>query len=84
MKKNGRTSLPLEPRKKAVAKKLAEIPEGMSEALLLTALTAFKKGDFSIRLPLGWDGKAGKIADFLERSQTTASAYIRLNSTTLI
>ena len=31
--------------------------------LLLTALTALKKGDFSIRLPLDWNGTAGKIAD---------------------
>ena len=30
---------------------------------LLTALTALKKGDFSVRLPLDWNGMAGKIAD---------------------
>jgi methyl-accepting chemotaxis protein len=31
--------------------------------LLLQALTALKKGDFSVRLPLDWDGLPGKIAD---------------------
>ena len=30
---------------------------------LLTALTAFKRGDFSARLPDDWTGVAGKIAD---------------------
>jgi hypothetical protein len=31
--------------------------------LLLKALMAFKKGDFSARLPTEWTGEAGKIAD---------------------
>src|SRR6266568_4306267 len=30
---------------------------------LLTALTAFKRGDFSARLPEDWTGLAGKVAD---------------------
>ena len=30
---------------------------------LLTALTAFKRGDFSARLPEDWTGVAGKVAD---------------------
>src|SRR5207249_10812680 len=30
---------------------------------LLTALAAFKRGDFSARLPADWTGVAGKIAD---------------------
>ena len=30
---------------------------------LLAALTAFKSGDFSVRLPLDLEGMAGKIAD---------------------
>src|SRR5205823_14933282 len=30
---------------------------------LLTALMAFKRGDFSARLPSDWTGVAGKIAD---------------------
>src|ERR1700704_3536081 len=32
-------------------------------SLLLTALMAFKRGDFSARLPDDWTGIAGKIAD---------------------
>src|SRR5437773_2244148 len=31
--------------------------------VLLTALTALKRGDFSARLPLEWTGLAGKVAD---------------------
>src|SRR5438445_1561807 len=30
---------------------------------ILAALMAFKKGDFSTRLPVGWTGVAGKVAD---------------------
>src|SRR5438132_6866245 len=30
---------------------------------LLHVLTGFKKGDFTVRLPLDWNGTAGKIAD---------------------
>jgi len=30
---------------------------------LLVALTAFKRGDFSVRLPEDWTGLAGKVAD---------------------
>src|SRR5689334_7004913 len=30
---------------------------------LLSALTALKRGDFSVRLPVEWTGLAGKIAD---------------------
>jgi HAMP domain-containing protein/signal transduction histidine kinase/CheY-like chemotaxis protein len=30
---------------------------------LLTVLTAFKRGDFSVRLPEDWTGLAGKVAD---------------------
>src|SRR5438552_10325118 len=33
--------------------------------LLLKTLVAFKKGDFSARLPGEWTGEAGKIADTL-------------------
>ena len=33
--------------------------------LLLKVLVAFKKGDFSVRLPGEWTGEAGKIADTL-------------------
>lgn len=32
---------------------------------LLTVLTSIKKGDFSTRLPFGWTGIDGKVADTL-------------------
>src|SRR5438128_2498635 len=37
-------------------------PESETKALL-SALTALKKGDFSVRLPMEWTGIAGKVAD---------------------
>src|SRR5947207_563540 len=36
---------------------------GVDATVLLTALTALKKGDFSVRLPVEWTGVAGKMAD---------------------
>src|SRR5947207_2443171 len=36
---------------------------GLDKASLLTALAAFKKGDFSVRLPVDLGGIDGKIAD---------------------
>src|SRR4030095_6779397 len=36
---------------------------GVGSKQLLTALMAFKRGDFSARLPDDWTGVAGKIAD---------------------
>src|SRR5437773_145629 len=51
--------------------------------LLLTALTALKKGDFSIRLPLDWNGTAGKIADafndVIERHEKMANELERIS-----
>src|SRR5262249_27431297 len=43
-------------------------PNGGDDAVLdaeeiLTALMAVKKGDFDVRLPVGWTGMAGKVAD---------------------
>src|SRR6478672_2990993 len=35
----------------------------LDKTTLLTALLAFRKGDFSIRLPVDLDGMDGKIAD---------------------
>ena len=37
--------------------------QGIDTRSLLTALTALRKGDFSVRLPLDWTGVAGKVAD---------------------
>src|SRR5215813_2338629 len=42
-----------------------KIPETINTKLLLKTLVAFKKGDFSVRLPGDWIGEAGKIADTL-------------------
>jgi HAMP domain-containing protein/signal transduction histidine kinase/DNA-binding response OmpR family regulator len=38
-------------------------PDTIDVTALLTALTALKKGDCSVRLPLHWTGLAGKVAD---------------------
>src|SRR5437016_2149921 len=35
----------------------------LDEKTLLSVLTAFKKGNFAVRLPLEWTGIAGRIAD---------------------
>ncbi len=37
--------------------------QAIDSTALLSALTALKKGDFSVRLPLDWTGVAGKVAD---------------------
>ena len=42
---------------------LEPVSQGIDLTALLTALTALKKGDFSVRLPLDWTGVAGKVAD---------------------
>jgi HAMP domain-containing protein/CheY-like chemotaxis protein len=39
--------------------------DSLNTKLLLKALVAFKKGNFSVRLPGEWTGEAGKIADTL-------------------
>src|SRR5918995_1804015 len=39
--------------------------DSLNTKLLLKTLVAFKKGDFSTRLPGEWTGEAGKIADTL-------------------
>src|SRR5258706_12173671 len=38
-------------------------PQPLNTKLLLKVLVAFKKGDFSVRLPGEWTGEAGKNAD---------------------
>jgi HAMP domain-containing protein/CheY-like chemotaxis protein/signal transduction histidine kinase len=51
--------------------------------LLLKTLMAFKKGDFSARLPTEWTGEAGKIADTLndiiELNEQTAKELERIS-----
>ena len=51
--------------------------------LLLTALLALKRGDFSVRLPLDWSGVGGKIADVfnevIERNERMAHELERIS-----
>jgi HAMP domain-containing protein/CheY-like chemotaxis protein/signal transduction histidine kinase len=44
---------------------LTEFPNDLDKKLLLAALTALKKGDFSVRMPTDLTGLDGKIADTL-------------------
>ncbi len=57
--------------------------EPLDAKLLLTALVALKKGDFSVRLPLDWSGIGGKIADafneVIERNQKMAHELERIS-----
>ncbi len=43
----------------------ASVSKTLNASEVLTALIAFKKGDFSVRLPVNQVGLAGKIADVL-------------------
>src|SRR6476620_1566494 len=38
-------------------------PDSLDVNQLLKTMMALKRGDFSVRLPMEWTGKAGKIAD---------------------
>ncbi|HEX4131402.1 MAG TPA: HAMP domain-containing protein [Pirellulales bacterium] len=46
---------------------MATVQESTTDVLdagaLLSAMTSLKAGDFTVRLPLGWTGVAGKVAD---------------------
>ena len=46
-------------------------------------LTALKKGDFSVRLPVSWEGLAGKVADafneVIELNERMAGELARLS-----
>src|SRR5881409_1717256 len=59
-RKHGRA---LAGRGRRVAGNGTQPPEGIDEKLLLSVLTAFKKGNFAVRLPVEWTGIAGRIAD---------------------
>jgi len=52
-------------------------------SLLLATLRAYKKGDFSARMPLDWTGMAGKVADTLndviETNQRMSKELARLS-----
>jgi HAMP domain-containing protein/CheY-like chemotaxis protein/signal transduction histidine kinase len=57
--------------------------DSINTKLLLKTLLAFKKGDFSARLPGDWTGEAGKIADtfndIIELSDRTAKELERVS-----
>ncbi|MDT5155994.1 MAG: hypothetical protein QOH51_351, partial [Acidobacteriota bacterium] len=57
--------------------------DSLSEKLLLSTLIAYKKGDFSVRLPSEWTGMAGKIADtfneIIELNEKTAKELERVS-----
>src|SRR5262245_5919270 len=43
----------------------SRVETALDTKLLLKTLTAFKKGDLSVRLPGDWTGESGRIADTL-------------------
>src|SRR5215210_7362429 len=57
--------------------------DSLDKKLLLNTIMAFKKGDFSARLPTEWTGEAGKIADTLneiiELNERTAKELERVS-----
>ena len=56
------------------------LPEFSAEqelATLLTALTALRRGDASVRLPRHWEGLAGKVADVFNDPQVKAREMLR-------
>jgi hypothetical protein len=69
--------------RRSEAPKIDVINSNIDVKLLLTALTALKRGDFSARLPLDWNGTAGKIADAFndvtERNEKMATELERMS-----
>src|SRR5258708_40293221 len=57
-------------------------PDSLDVNQLLKTMMALKRGDFSVRLPIEWTGKAGKIADtfnyVVEMNERMASELERL------
>src|ERR1700747_372137 len=52
----------------AAATEVAQLRQAAVDTkALLVALDAFERGDFSVRLPLDWQGTAGKVADRFNR-----------------
>ena len=60
----------------------AQNPESIDTRLLLKVLMAFKKGDFSARLPVEKTGTVGKIYDVLndvmERNENLTNELVRV------
>jgi CheY-like chemotaxis protein len=62
----------------------AQVTDGrLDVSLLLATLKAYKKGDFSARMPLDWTGTVGKVADtvndIVESSQRMSKELARLS-----
>lgn len=59
------------------------VKKGWDAKLLLKTLTAFKRGDFSVRMPNDWVGVDGKIADTLNEiidlAQRTTDDFARVS-----
>src|SRR6187549_1592661 len=59
------------------------IAQGIDVVVLLNALTALKKGDFSVRLPVEWTGVAGRVSDIfndvIELNERMANELERLS-----
>ena len=83
MKKNGVAHLEPKRGKSSISSQTVEFNGEMNLPQLLTALIALKKGDFSARLPLDWNGTAGKIADafndVVERNERMANELARMS-----
>src|SRR5688572_6470028 len=56
-------SVAARPRSKSAPGENGGLNGGLNPKSLLSALTAFKRGDFSVRLPEDWEGLGGKIAE---------------------
>src|SRR5262245_59852980 len=58
-------------------------PDTIDTRQLLAVLTAFRKGNFAVRLPVEWTGVAGKISDavndVIELNQRLAKELERLS-----
>src|SRR5207249_4933560 len=79
----GRRALALHPSGKNGSSAAGASGGRLDEKRILVALTALKKGDFSVRLPLEWTGVAGKVADafndVIERNERMARELERLS-----
>src|SRR5580700_6109328 len=69
-------------------KAIEAAPRGLTtseSSVLLKTLIAFKKGKFSVRMPVDQEGVAGKIADalneILELNETVVSEFGRISKT---
>ncbi|WP_104992173.1 response regulator [Deinococcus sp. NW-56] len=58
------------------------LPDRPEDLQLLAALQAYRRGDFSVRLPMAWEGTPGKIADVfnevMEQSERVAQDVARV------